>query len=178
MHMWEKSQGHILNWFNSFSCSCICLLLFFLFVCLFWGCFFFATERDAGTSWKRRSRKRSKEAAMSYPPKCWSAWHKARPRLCVVVFYSSEFSPITARAQEHPSLPWQQDRAGTLRWKFLRGIRSGRGQTLSNLYWCHTGSVFTKTKSTRATAEILLSVWSVLMLIVGVYILIYLGGGD
>lgn len=40
MHMWEKSQGHILNWFNSFSCSCICLLLFFCLFACFGGVFF------------------------------------------------------------------------------------------------------------------------------------------
>lgn len=86
----EESQGHILNPFSSFS---------------FFSCphfFFLSTRRDVETSWKIRSRKLSKEAAPRFPA-----------GLCVAI-YSSEFPPSTTQAQSHPSLPWQQGRAGSL----------------------------------------------------------------
>lgn len=69
---------------------------------LFLPPFFLSTRRDAETSWKIRSRKLSKEAAPRFPA-----------RLCVAI-YSSEFPPSTPQAQSHPSLTWQQGRAGSL----------------------------------------------------------------
>lgn len=64
--------------------------------------FFLSTRRDAETFWKIRSRKLSKEAAPRFPA-----------RLCVAI-HSSEFPPSTPQAQSHPSLTWQQGRAGSL----------------------------------------------------------------